>query len=239
VSKFGLESSLNSSLKSSYKMSREGLHHGIDFLHEPGIDVTGDRVSGYEYKHWTPLWIPFIQASSGIWDQDFAVFPAATGILPFTKTIPVGSKWDFQMLTPDDHPFLLLDVKVISTPVGGSRFQTVFDMATQPYLAQKYLFPNNENVITQVIAISPSGKPVWGGVQNVSGMINSAATIGPEPHAELVPLSNTQSNRSGKGALQHGILFPPNGMLKVQVENRRAATSIEVNGACFGYVLME
>jgi hypothetical protein len=276
-----MKNNLASSLK-GFRSSQQGsmiaesaaLKRGAEFLNRPGIDVNNGRISGYEYKKWTPTWIPFIQASTGIWSPVTttpdtannwqngaagAVVPGAEH-LPFNIFIPSGGKFDFQLFTPKDHPFLLLDVKVSATlrttegddpPVttNHGRWKGPFNVATAPggALFRKLAYPDNEGIYTSITAVSPGGKPIWGGVQNSVGMDNDVRTVGPVPHTEVVPLANSQNCRSGKGALQHHLLFPSDGILRVTVENHNPNNSSSadvpdgafVNGVAFGYVIME
>lgn len=260
--------------KASLIAESAALKRGAEFLNRPGIDIDNGRISGYEYKKWTPCWIPFIQASTGIWNpvttspdtannwQNGAAGAVAPGAehLPFNIFIPSGGKFDFQLFTPKDHPFLLCDVKVaanLSTTSGSetptvtvhSRFKGPFQWTTpRGALFRKYAYPDNENIYTTITAVSPGGKPVWGGVQNVVGMDNDIRTVGPVPHTEVVPLANSQCHRSGKGALQHHLLFPCDGIIRVTVENHNVQGSAVpttypdgayVNGVAFGYVIME
>ncbi len=265
---------LQSSAKGSLIAESAALKRGADFLNRPGIDINNGRISGYEYKKWTPTWIPFIQASTGIWNPVTtspdtannwqngaagAVVPGAEH-LPFNIFIPAGGKFDFQLFTPKDHPFLLCDVKIsanLRTTEGGdppvttvhSRFKGPFNPATNPggALVRKLAYPDNEGIYSTLIAVSPGGKPVWGGIQNVVGMDNDVRTVGPVPHMEVVPLSNSQNCRSGKGALQLHLLFPTDGIIRVTVENHNADLSSDpatpdgafVTGVAFGYVIME
>lgn len=242
------------------------LKRGAEFLNQPGIEFTGDRVSGYEYKRWTPLWIPFIQASTNIWPlvnttpDTSANWQGGAEHLPFNVFIPAGSAYNFQLFTPKDHPFLLCDVKTCAyfrRTTGGDppvtelagRFGGIFSPAILPQgaLFRKYAFPDNEGIETSIVAVSPGGKPIWGGIQNTVGLDNSVRTVGPVPHTERVPLSNSQCHRSGRGALLHHILFPEDGVIRITVENRNLNnTSVPetpdgafVNGVAFGYVIME
>lgn len=263
-----------SSKQSSMIAESAALKRGAEFLNQPGIDVDNGRISGYEYKKWIPIWIPFIQASTGIWSpvttspdtannwQNGASGPVNPGAehLPFNVFVPAGQKFDFQLFTPKDHPFLLCDIKVTATlrttegndppsTTFGGRWKGPFNVSTLPggALFRKLAFPNNEGIYTSVTAVSPGGKPVWGGVQNSVGMDNDVRTVGPVPHTEVIPLSNSQNCRSGKGALQHHILFPSDGIMRVTVENHNAQLSTDedipdgafVNGVAFGYVIME
>lgn len=236
---------------------RSALQRGAALLNRSGIEFGKNR-GGYEYKHWTPVFIPFIQYSTNIWQPVTDTWQGGAEHLPFTQFVPAGGSFDFQVFTPKDHPFLLIDVKVAATrrttegtdpPVttNHSRWRSVFDITTQPYLFRKYLFPNDENVQTKIIAVSPGGKPVWGGVQNVVGLDNSVRTVGPVPHEERIPLAASQNHASGKGCLPHYLLFPEEGVIRVTVEDRNVQSSsdpavpdgVHVNGVCFGYVIME
>lgn len=264
---------LKSTEQGSMIAESAALARGAKFLDENGI-VFGQNKSGYEYKRWIPTWIPFIQASSGIWSpvtanadtssnwQNGAAGPVVPGAehLPFNVFIPGGRHFDFQILTPRGHPFLLLDVKVCAnfrfttgidpfeTFLGG-RYSGPYNVATAPSgaLFRKYAYPATEGLDTTIIAVSPGGKPIWGGVQNVVGMDNSVRTVGPTPHTERVPLSCSQNLRSGRGALQHHLLFPEDGIIRVTVENRVPDTSTNpdlpngafVNGVVYGYQIME
>jgi hypothetical protein len=244
-------------MEPTIKESASALARGADFLNRPGIQF-GQNRAGYEYKHWTPIFLPFIQASTGIWAFVTDGWQGGMEHLPFNQFIPAGGSFDFQIFTPRDHPFLLMDVKVAATrrttegedpPVTTihSRWKNIFDLATQPYLFKKYAMPDDEGVETTLIAVSPGGKPVWGGVQNVVGLDNSVRTVGPVPHVERIPLGVSQNHASGKGSLQHHLLFPPDGIIRVTVEDRNLNGSsdpatpdgIHVNGVCFGYVIME
>lgn len=227
----------------------QSLEKGVAFLNESQIEFDGDRVSGYEYKNWTPIWIPFIQASPMIWPID------EDGRLPDSVLIPGGRSFDFQMITPRDHPFLLIDVKVAATrfldtedgPTNMSRFNGspeggCFDPINQFALWKKYLMPDAEKVDTTFIAVSPGGKPIWGALQESTGQVNGIATVGPEPHVEKLPLFNSQNVRSGKGSLQTHLLFPEDGIMRVTVYNNdtsmQPGEGIKVNGVVFGYVIM-
>ncbi len=265
---------LQSSEKASLIAESSALKRGAEFLNRPGIALNNGRISGYEYKKWTPTWIPFIQASTGIWApvttspdtannwQNGAAGPVVPGAehLPFNVFVPAGGHYDFQLFTPKDHPFLLCDVKVCvnhrttegidpPTSLTHGRFRGPFNVATAPNgaLFRKLAYPDNEGIYTSIIAVSPGGKPIWGGIQNSVGMDNDIRTVGPVPHTEVIPLSNTQNCRSGKGALQHHILFPTDGIIRVTVENHNVDASSDptipdgafVNGVAFGYVIME
>ncbi len=265
---------LQSTERASLIAESPALKRGAAFLNRPGIDINNGRISGYEYKKWTPIWIPFIQQSTNIWapvtttpdtannwqnGAAGAVVPGAEH-LPFNIFIPSGQKFDFQIFTPKGHPFLLCDVKVTATlrttegidpPVTTQhgRFKGPFNVSSLPLgaLFRKLAYPDNEGIYTSIIAVSPSGKPIWGGSQNSVGMDNDVRTVGPVPHTEVVPLANSQNCRSGKGALQHHLLFPQDGILRVTVENHNVDTSTDttvpdgafVNGVAFGYVIME
>ena len=125
------------------------------------------------------------------------------------------------------------------------RFKGPYD-DTSP-LFRKYAYPDNEGLETTIIAVSPGGKPIWGALQNSVGLDNSIRTVGPVPHTERVPLGNSQNQRSGRGALQHHLLFPEDGIIRVTVENRNADASTDptvpdgafVNGVVYGYIIME
>lgn len=249
------------------------LKRGAQFLNQPGIQF-GENISGYEYKRWIPIWIPFIQASTGIWNpvttnadtssnwQNGSAGPVVPGAehLPFNVFIPCGQIFDFQILTPKGHPFLLLDVKISATarttegddpPVTTlhGRFSGPYNMASLPSgaLFKKYAYPGDEGIETTIIAVSPGGKPIWGGVQNTVGLDNSVRTVGSVPHTERIPLGCSQNRRSGRGALQHHLLFPEDGILRITVENRNLNTSQAVdipdgafvNGVVYGYIIME
>lgn len=249
------------------------LKRGAQFLNEPGITF-GENKSGYEYKRWIPIWIPFIQASSGIWDpvtknadtsnnwQNGSAGPVVPGAehLPWNVFIPAGQHFDFQILTPRGHPFLLLDVKVSSNfrttegndpPVSliHGRFKGPYNVATPPSgaLFRKYAYPDTEGIETTIFAVSPGGKPIWGATQNTVGLDNSIRTVGPTPHIERVPASNFQNMRSGRGSLQHHLLFPEDGIMRVTVENRTVNNSSDpetpdgafVTGVAYGYIIME
>lgn len=268
-----MEKGLQPTDKASLIAEAPALKRGAQFLNSPGIEF-GQNNAGYEYKKWTPIWIPFIQASTGIWDpvnvspdtssnwQNGAAGPVVPGAehLPFNVFIPAGQHFDFQLFTPRDHPFLLLNVKVCAyrrTTEGndppitffGHRHTGPFNPST-PFnnsLFRKYAFFDNENIETSITAVSPAGKPIWGGMQNVVGLDNSVRTVGPVPHTERVTLSNSQNSRSGHGSLRHNLLFPPDGVLRITVENRNVNGSeipetpdgSFVNGVAFGYVIME
>ncbi len=260
-----MENGLQSSEKGSLIAESAALKRGANFLNSPGI-VFGENNAGYEYKRWTPTWIPFIQASTGIWNP-VTVSPDTSNPwqngaehLPFNIFIQAGMHFDFQLFTPRDHPFLLVDVKVCANlrttegndpPVSRihSRFKGPYGPTTAETrpLFRKYAYPDNEGLETTIIAVSPGGKPIWGGVQNVVGLDNSIRTVGPTPHTERVPLTNSQNRRSGAGSLKHHLLFPPDGVLRVTVENRNLNLSSDtetpdgafVNGVAFGYVIME
>lgn len=265
---------LQSIEKASLIAESAALKRGAEFLNKPGIDIDNGRVSGYEYKRWMPTWIPFIQQSTGIWNpvttspdtannwQNGAAGPVVPGAehLPFNIFIPAGGKFDFQLFVPKDHPFLLVDVKVaanLRTTTGvdpvvttvHSRHKGPFNVSVLPSgaLFRKMAYPDNEGIETTLVAVSPGGKMIWGGLQNVTGLDNSVRTVGPVPHTETVPLSNSQCARSGAGALKHHLLFPTDGILRVTVENRNVNLSTNpsvpdgafVNGVAFGYVIME
>jgi hypothetical protein len=266
---------LQSSEKASLIAESAALKKGAAFLNRPGISFGDSLVSGYEYKKWMPTWIPFIQASTGIWNpvttspdtsnnwQNGAAGSVVPGAehLPFNIFIPAGGKFDFQLFVPKDHPFLLCDVKVsanLRTTEGiDPPVTTVHSRHKGPFvpnsglasaaLFRKLAFPDNEGLETTLIAVSPGGKPIWGGLQNVVGLDNSVRTVGPVPHAETVPLSNSQCMRSGAGALKQHLLFPVDGIIRVTVENRNLNASTDpntpdgafVNGVAFGYVIME
>jgi hypothetical protein len=267
-----MESSING-LKSTEQGSliaeSAALARGAEFLNKPAIKF-GQNNAGYEYKRWIPVWIPFIQASSGIWNpvtqnadtssnwQNGSAGPTVPGAehLPFNVFIPAGQHFDFQILTPRGHPFLLLDVKVSSTfrTTEGSDpgDTTLHGRYTGPYintspLFRKYAYPDNEGIETTIIAVSPGGKPIWGALQNSVGLDNSIRTVGPVPHTERIPLANSQNHRSGRGALQHHLLFPEDGILRVTVENRNVnASEVDdtpdgafVTGVVYGYIIME
>jgi len=227
----------------------KALGRGVAFLNEPGITLGNEF--GYEYKNWQPYWIPFIQASSDIWEAD------DNGLLPYNVVVSPGVARTFQIILPNDHPFLLLDVKVGATKfdaderadVHYSRFISPFpDLATQPlaggaattnYLWAKYLMPNNEDISATLIAVSPSGRPVSGGFVNTTGFVNSVVTVGPEPHVERIPLLTAQTVHSGRGSLRNYYLFPEQGIIRVEVENSALdGQKYEVNGMVFGYILM-
>ena len=246
---------MKSSLKSSLIAESGALAKGIDFLNKPAIEFDGANVTGYEYKKWVPIWIPFIQYSTGIWKEvtttpdTVTAWQGGAEHVPFNRFIAAGSAFDFQLIMPRDHPFLLIDLKVsvekrVNT-VLQSRFAGPYGVTTP--LFRKYAYPNNEGIIISVTAVSPGGKPIMGGVQNVVGLDNSVRTIGPTPHTERVCLSDIQNIKSGRGALQHHLLFPEEGILRVTVEDRDLNTSGDVNtpdgafvnGVAFGYVIME
>lgn len=268
-----LNTGLKSTEKSDLIAESSALARGAKFLNENGITF-GQNKSGYEYKRWIPIWIPFIQASSGIWNpvtknadtasnwQNGAAGPVVPGAehLPFNVFIQAGMGFDFQILTPRGHPFLLLDVKVASTfrTTEGNdpavttlhgRYTGPYNVATPPSgaLFRKYAYPDNEGIETTIIAVSPGGKPIWGGIQNVVGLDNSVRTVGPTPHTERIPLSASQNMRSGRGALQHHLLFPEDGIIRVTVENRTVDASSDpavpdgafVTGVVYGYQIME
>lgn len=258
---------LQSVEKASLIAESAALKKGAEFLNRPGIDFGDSLVSGYEYKKWTPTWIPFIQASTGIWSpvtttpDTSANWQGGAEHLPFNIFIPSGGKFDFQLFVPKDHPFLLCDVKVsanLRTTTGIDPVTTtVHSRHKGPFvpnaglasdaLFRKLAFPDNEGLETTLTAVSPGGKPIWGGLQNVVGLDNSVRTVGPVPHTETVPLSNSQCLRSGCGSLKQHLLFPVNGILRVTVENRNVDASTDptkpdgafVNGVAFGYVIME
>jgi hypothetical protein len=312
-------------------MKTEALEKGVALLSEPGI--TFGNAFGYEYKNWQPLWIPFMQASSGIWEAD------DNGLLPYAVVVPPGPARTFQIILPKDHPFLLLDVKVgatkwnsVDTGVEYSRFISPFpDLAPQSprigtsnaatdaielsahgysaddrvtfqataggslpggltpgvsyfvlaagltadtfrvsltsggaainlttsipvyvlgtplagtvpstnYLWTKYLFPQNEDISASLIAVSPAGRPVFGGFVNATGFTNKILNVGPTPHIERVPLHTGQTAHSGRGSLRNYYLFPENGIVRVEVENSALGNQeYKVNGMIFGYVLM-
>lgn len=257
---------LQSIEKASLIAESVALKKGAEFLNKPGIEIDNGRISGYEYKKWTPTWIPFIQASTGIWNpvttspDTSSAWQGGAEHLPFNVFIPSGRKFDFQLFVPKDHPFLLCDVKVtaqlrtttgidpVTTTVHG-RFKGPFvpGSGASGALFRKLAIPDNEGIETTLIAVSPGGKPVWGGLQNVVGLDNSVRTVGPVPHTETVPLSNSQCYRSGSGALKQHLLFPVDGIIRVTVENRNVNASTDpatpdgafVNGVAFGYVIME
>ena len=261
---------LQSSKRSDLMAEAPALKRGAEFLNRPGIEL-GQNVAGYEYKKWMPHFIPFIQASTGIWSpvtttpdtannwQNGAGGPALPGAehLRFNVFIPAGQSFDFQLFTPKDHPFLLLDIKlsvnlrttVASVTTVGPRHKGPFvpGSGVSQALFRKLAYPNDEGIETSVIAVSPGGKPIWGHVQNTVGLDNSVRTVGPVPHTERVTLSNSQCARSGRGALRHNILFPVDGVIRVTVENRNVNASnladvpdgAFVNGIAFGYVIMD
>lgn len=241
------------------------LSKGAEFLDKPAIQF-GENYGGYEYKRWIPLWIPFIQYSTDIWaevnttpdtfNSAGANWQGGASHVPFNQFVRAGTAYDFQIFTPKDHPFLLIDIKVsaeLQTTRGvgpavtslGSRFSGPYAPASPLY--RKYLYPGNEGIVTSLTAVSPSGKPIWGGLQNVTGMDNMIRTIGPVPHTERVHLPNAQYGGSGRGALPHYILFPVEGVIRITVENQNLDLSTNpalpdgafVNGAVFGYVIME
>jgi len=233
-------------------MSKEALEKGVAFLNEPGI--TFGNAFGYEYKNWQPLWISFMQDSTDVFEKD------DNGLLPYALVVPPGPAKTFQIILPNDHPFLLLDVKVGATKwdsvdagVEYSRFISPFPDLVAPtfptpaagtdpttnYLWAKYLFPQNEDITASLIAVSPSGRPVFGGFVNSTGMTNKILTVGPTPHIERIPLHTGQTAHSGRGSLRNYYLFPENGIVRVEVENSAGdGQEYKVNGMVFGYVLM-
>jgi hypothetical protein len=253
---------MKSSLKSSLIGEADALSKGIDFLNKPSIAFNGGNVTGYEYKKWIPLWIPFIQYSTGIWKEvtttpdTITAWQGGAEHIPFNQFIAAGSAFDFQVITPRDHPFLLIDLKV-SCEIRRvfdddpefldlqSRFKGPYD-STNP-LFRKYAYPNNEGIEISLTAVSPGGKPVFGGLQNTTGLDSGVRTIGPTPHIQRLSLSENQCMHSGRGALQHHLLFPVEGIIRVTVENRNPNLSFDpdipdgafINGVAFGYVIME
>lgn len=237
------------------QLNAQALTPGVDLLKKSGIGF-GKNKTGYEYKKWIPAVLPFIQASTNIWPFVQDGWNNNIEHLPFFQRIQAGRAYDFQIFTPREHPFLLIDVKISATfhdiegddpPITsvGSRFRAPgFSLATQTFLWKKYLMAAAEQVESTLIAVSPGGRQIWGGLQNVTGLDNSVRTVGTVPHIERVPVVNSQCNRSGSGALKHHLLFPEDGIIRVTVENRRAVpadpvneSAIDVNGVCFGYVI--
>lgn len=224
----------------------QALADGMRLLNEPGIEFGNEF--GYEYKHWTPMWIPFIQYSTDVWVAD------DNGLLPASVLIPPGQSKSFQMLTPKDHPFLLLDVKVSaayfiddneSGAVNYSRFNSPFNINSQTALYQKFLYPDVETLSTTLTATSNGGRPVWGSMVNTTGYDNGLKTVGNTPHTERIPLYSSQSGFSGRGSLRSYLLFATDGMIRVEVENSGGLRNLNsnsegylVNGVCFGYVIM-
>jgi hypothetical protein len=228
------------------------MEKGGAFLSEPGITFGNDF--GYEYKNWQPLWIPFIQASTGIWEAD------DDGLLPYNVIVPPGPARTFQIIFPNDHPFLLMDIKVgatrwnaVDVGINFSRFISPFPTPALPtfptpaagtppttrYLWGKYLYPDNEDISASLIAVSPAGRPVFGGFVNTTGFTNNIVTVGQEPHLERIPLHTGQSAHSGRGSLRNYYLFPKDGIARVEVENSATGDSeYRINGMAFGYVMM-
>lgn len=242
---------------------------GIDLLNRPVIGFGESEKDLYNYKNWTPMWIPFIQASTNIYKTD-----PITGELPETIFIPSQvntAKKDFQIFTPYDHPFLLIDMKVVittryeivdesgTTVVRGSRFASPYlNAGAVPTdgklrLYMKYLYPGVEAANVSLTAVSPKGRPILGGSQNTTGVIdplggpNHTLTVGNQPHQETVPQYSMQNMKSGRGNLQYYILFPENGIVRVTVTNNipksaapQGATNfgLEVSGMLFGYAIM-
>lgn len=313
------------------------LKKAVATLNRPDIRFGGE--TRYAYKGWIPTLIPFIQKSSGIYDT---LADPATGRLPAEILVPALTTKPFQMLTPKDHPFLLLDIKVsayrsldgtpgprfyspvtrsqqdgfrpnllvvtanytlttgdfavdgdatngnftitlpaaalnpggtyIIAQISGSNTvtldaagaETITDFGAAPALtlnlngrgavilrtdgvsnwnviaaSQLYAFlrtlaPDNEQIAIALTATSPGGKSIYGGLANVSGLSNGEATVSAQPHLERIPLSNLQYGGSGKGALRTAILFPKDGMIKVEVEND-STDDYFVNGLVSGY----
>jgi hypothetical protein len=343
----GLQSSITGAAAAQRKSIARNEAQGVTFLDKPGITVKG-RVSGYEYKHWTPYHIPLIQASTGIWQPDTGLVGMTqdmiAGRLPYDRVIEPLSSYTFQIQTPRDHAYLFIDLKLTATKlldgiecgrcVEGSRFESYLptpsgtavvttatvigggasfvtvsphgllngtsvnfqpDQSTPPdalpaglvrgknyfvvnssgvgfqialtiggaplasdsplfpitgngaalFLAAtralwgKSLVPADADIVTSLIAISPAGRPVWGGIQNSTGFVNADATVSAQPHMERVPLGVTQSARSGRGSLRSYILFPTHGWLRVEVENQHPSIPYRVNGCASGYIVME
>lgn len=340
--------------KSQAGRETRALKNAVGNLSKPDIHFGGE--SRYAYKGWIPTLIPFIQKSSGIYDA----MADSLGRLPSVIQVPANTVKAFQILTPKDHPFLLVDIKVAAAQgrlVGdpgvwedtGSRFQspygsgnygstTDFVMATriadatgfitaadfvvdgdaslgnitltlpnQPGVSRpsfmvkqisatgivtlsadagetitdigaapaltlnlagrgtvilqgdgvsnwtvinsslvypwiRSLIPNDEMIASALTAVSPGGKSIYGSMANVSGLINtgagtSVATASSEPHLERIPLSNLQYGGSGKGALKTPILFPKDGILKIEIQND-SEFDYYVNGLVNGYRIL-
>lgn len=252
-----IKSSIKNSISDSLSLPVQNLARGMDLLTEPQIRFGNEF--GYEYKHWTPMWIPFIQYSTEVWTPD------DNGLLPASVLIPTGQSKSFQILTPKDHPFLLIDVKISAAyyteeeiersvvVTNYSRFKTPFLLSAQPlagggntqnYLWKKYLFPDVEGLSSTLSAVSPGGRPIWGSEVNTSGYVNGVQTVGAAPHLERIPVSSSQGYHSGRGSLRSYLLFPSDGMIRVEVENGAPsrgnflAEGFQVNGMCFGYMIM-
>jgi hypothetical protein len=107
--------------------------------------------------------------------------------------------------------------------------------ASMHYAWLRSLFTDDIQISIALTATSPGGKNIYGGLANVTGLSNGVATVSAEPHLERIPLSNMQYGGSGKGALKTPILFPKDGIIKIDVENNSLESGYYVNGLVNGY----
>ncbi len=122
---------------------------------------------------------------------------------------------------------------VIIRANGVSQWQVI--PASMHYAWLRSLIPDDVQISIALTATSPGGKNIYGGLANVTGLSNGVATVSAEPHLERIPLSNMQYGGSGKGALKTPILFPKDGIIKIDVENNSLESGYFVNGLVNGY----